>query len=326
MLAPLRPHPHRGDVVAAGVVLLTLFILMVNLRMAGDWSSGVRLVVTGVAAALVVAMVLQPGSGDEVPRPYESVLYVGSFVLFLATLVNLADVFGSNGGSGTFVWVGLVLIAYCAWFVRERNSAVMTLLAAVTGVLVVVAFVNLAFSPHTVTTFEWVLFLCAIALTLASVSQRDARRRHAVSLVDATGLTVVLLGIFVIADQFLGILGGVVGGVFTGQQFHLTGGPAGWELVLLLFGLGLVGYGAIDRERVPQFLGLVVLGLYLFEAFQPGDGGPSLIGWPIVLLAIAAALLVVGLRPRRDLPPEPPVPPAPTTSPPPTAPTAVVEP
>jgi len=310
MFAALRPHPHRGDIVAAGVVLLTLFTLMVNLRMGGDWSKGVHLIVTAVIAALVLAMVFQPGSGDETPRPYESVLHVASFLLLLATLVNLANVLGSHGGSGTFVWVGLLLIGYCAWFVSERNSAVMTLLAAVTGVVVVLSFVSLAFHPHTITTYKWVLLACAVVLTLATVSQRDARRRHAVSFADAAGLTVIALGLLVIVDQVVGLLGDVFGGAFSGAQLHFAGGPDGWELVLLLFGLGLLGYGSIDRERVPQFLGLLVLGLYLFEAFQPSEDGPSLIGWPLILLVLTGGLLAIGLRPREDLPPEPPVPPS----------------
>jgi hypothetical protein len=309
-MAILRPHPHRGDIVAAAVVLLTLFVLVATFRMADDWSSGVRLIVSGVAFALVAAMVFQPGSGDETPRPYESVLYVASFLLGLITLINLADVLGSEGGSGTFVWVGLLLIAYCAWFVRERDSAIMTLLAALTGVVVVLALIDLIFSPDSVTTFKWILFACAIVLTLVAVSQRDARRRHAVSLVDATGLTVIGLGVLVIVDQVIGLLGGVLGGAFGGEGVALAGGPNGWELVLLLFGLGLIGYGAIDRERVPQFLGVIVLTLYLFEAFQPGGDGPTLVGWPLLLLVIGGALLAVGLRPRQDLPPEPPVPPA----------------
>ena len=311
-MAVLRPHPHRGDIVAAGVVMLTLFILLVTFRMAGDWSSGVRLIVSGVAAAFVITMIFQPGSGDETPRPYESVLYVASFVLALITLGNLADVLGSNGGSGTVVWVGLVLVAYCTWFVRERNSAIMTLLAALSAVAVVVSFISFAFHPHGIGTFKWVLFACAAVLALASVSQRDARRRHAVSLVDATGLTVILLGLLVIADQFIGLLGGVIGGAFSGARIQLTGGPTGWELVLLLFGLGLLGYGSIDRERVPQFLGVLVLLLYLVEAFQPGSGGPSLVGWPLIMLVAAGVLLAIGLRPRQDLPPEPPVPTSPS--------------
>jgi peptidoglycan/LPS O-acetylase OafA/YrhL len=137
------------------------------------------------------------------------------------------------------------------------------------------------------------------------VSQRDARRRHAVSLVDAAGLTILLLGSLVIAEQVVSqIFGGFLGGVGP----DLTGGPAGWELVLLAFAFGLIAYGCVDRERVPAFLGVLVLVLFLFMAFQPGEDGPSLIGWPLVLLAMAGALLVIGLRPREELPPEPEVP------------------
>lgn len=319
MLAALRPHPHRGDIVAAGVVVLTVFATVTNARFAGEWSDFVRFVLMALLVAAVIAMAVQSHTGGRVPRPYESILYVAAFVLLLQTLANLAAWWGADGASaGTVVWVGTLLVAFCAWFARGRNSAVMTLLAAVTAVVVVNAFVDWVFSPDSTTTFEWVLFLCAIALTLGAVWQRDARRRHAVSLVDAAGLTILALGALVVAEQILGsLLGGFLGG---GPAVQLTGGPAGWELVLLAFGFGLIAYGCVDRERVPAFLGVLVLGLFTVEALQPGEGGPSLIGWPIVLLALAGALLAIGLRPRRDLPPEPAVPPAP-----PTAPTAVVE-
>jgi hypothetical protein len=328
MPAVLRVHPHRGDQVAAGVVLLTLFIVLVNLRMVatGPWSDVVGLIISGAAALLVVGMCVQPGSGDDVPRAYESVLQVSAFLLELMTLINLADVFGSNGGSGTFVWVGLLLIAFCLYFARGRNSAIMTLLAAVTGVVVFLAFVDLISSPG-VNTIKWLLLLSAAVLSLAAVAQRDARRRHAVSLVDAAGLTVIVLGVVVIAEQVVSLLGSVIGGAFNGDNVALTGGPDGWELVLLAFGIGLIAYGSVDRERVPPFLGIIVLVLYMVEAFQPGEDGPSLVGWPIILLVLAGLMLVVGLRPRQDLPPEPPVPPAtPSGNPPPTAPTAVAEP
>src|SRR4051794_29073905 len=161
-MAVLRPHPHRGDTVAAGAVMLTLFVLLVTLRMAGDWSSGVRLIVSGAAAALVILMILQPGSGDDTPRPYESVLHVSSFLLLLITLGNLADVLGSHGGSGTLVWIGLVLAAYCHFFAWQRNSAIMTLLGALSAVVVILAFVDLVAHPSSATTFKWILLGCAL--------------------------------------------------------------------------------------------------------------------------------------------------------------------
>lgn len=306
MLARLRPHPHRGDVVAAGVVVLALFAVVLNGRFGDEWSDVVRFLVTLVLAAPVIAMAVQAEAGDAVPRPYESVLHVASFVLLLLTLGNLADLLGAGPdfGAGTVVWVGTLLALYSLWFARERNSAIMTMLAAVSAVVVVVAFVEWAFNPDGATTFEWVLFLCAIALTIGAVSQRDARRRHAVSLVDAAGLTILGLGALVVAEQ---IVSSIFGGFLGGEAPQLTGGPAGWELVLVAFGFGLIAYGAVDRERVPAFLGVLVLVLFAFEALQPGEGGPSLIGWPIVLLVLAGVLLAIGLRPRRELPPEPPV-------------------
>lgn len=307
MLALLRPHPHRGDTVAAGVVVLTLFWFVTDARFAGEWSDGVRLVISAVIAGVVIALALQADAGDDVPRPYESVLYVASFLLALLTLSELASLLGSDEDTspGTVVWVGTLLAAYAAWFAHKRNSAIMTLLAAVTAVVVVFAFVEWAFDPDSATAFEWVLLVCALVLTAGAVHQRDARRRHAVSLVDAAGLTVIALAAIVIADQ---VLSSLLGGLFGGEQIPLTGGPAGWELVFFAFGCGLIAYGCVDRERVPAFLGLILLGLFAFEALQPGEDGPSLVGWPIVLLVIAAGLLAIGLRPRQDLPPEPPVP------------------
>jgi hypothetical protein len=284
----------------------------------------VRFVVLGALAALVVAMAVLSELVEELPRPYQSVLHVAGFVLLALTLVALAQVLGANGlsSAGTVVWTGTLLAAFCAWFAVRRNSAIMTLLGAATGVVVVVSFVSWAFHPSGIQTFRWVLLLCAIVLTLAAVSQRDARRRHAVSLVDAVAFSVILLGGSLTIEQAASAVSQILGG-----RHPFAGGPAGWELVLVAFGFGLVAYGSVDRERVPAFLGVVTIALFVFEAGRPGSGGASLIGWPIVLLILAAVLLVIGLRPRRELPPEPPVgPPPPPPAAPPTAPTAVVEP
>ena len=308
MVPRRRPHPPRGHPGAAGVVVLTVFTVVTDARFAVDWSDGVRFLLTAVIAAAAIAMAAQADAGDGIPRPYESVLFVASFVLLLVALGELAQVLGASGlsGAGTITWVGLLLVLYCAWFAIRRNSAIMTLLGAATAVVVVNAFVDWAFSPDSISTFRWILLLCALALTLGAVQQRDARRRHAVSLVDTVGLTVVAIGLTLVAEQLIGLFGGI----FTEGGVRLAGGPFGWELVLLAFGFGLIAYGCADRERVPPLLGVVVLGLFFFEAAQPGRDGPSLIGWPIVLLALAGALLAIGLRPRRELPPEPPVPPA----------------
>jgi hypothetical protein len=93
----------------------------------------------------------------------------------------------------------------------------------------------------------------------------------------------------------------------------------GWELVLLALGLALVAYAGVDREPGPGYLGFVVLVLFVVLAGQPSEDGASLIGWPILLLFLGGAGVAAGLRPRRDLPPEPaprvaPAPPSPMSA------------
>jgi hypothetical protein len=244
--------------------------------------------------------------GDR-PRAYQSVLYVAAFALNLIALANLADVLGSDGGSGTTVWVGALLGAFALWFSTRRNSAVMTLVGAVTYGAVVLSFVDWVFDPSGVSTFRWILLLLILGYVAASLSQRGPRPRHAVQLVNAAGLAAIG-----IAATFL--LQSIVG-AFVGK-LHVGGGT-GWELVLLACGFGLVAYSAVDREPGPGYLGVVVLLLFVWIAGQPDPGGASLIGWPIFLLLAAGALLAAGLRPSRPLPPPPdagappPPPPAP---------------
>lgn len=323
MLERLRPHPHRGDVIAAGVVVLTLFAVVLDGRFADTWGDAPRFVVLAAIAAVVGAMAVQSELEETRPRPFQSILFVATFILAALALGALAQTLGADeaGSSGALVWTGLILVGLAAWFAGRRNSAIMTLLAAATGVLVVNAFVDWVFDPDGSSTFRWLLLLCALALTAAAVAQRDARRRHAVSLVDTVGLTMLALGALTLLDDLLGsfIAFGGTGG----------GAPAGWELVLFAFGCGLIAYGAVDRERVPQFLGVAVLAEFAAAAAQPGRDGASLVGWPLFLLLAAAALLALGLRPREELPPEPPVPPSappPADGDPPTAPTVVAEP
>jgi hypothetical protein len=316
MLARLTPNSDRGDVIAAGAVVLTTFVLLFDIRFGDSWSSGPRFLVVGAIATVIGTLaVLAPLEG-QAPRPYQSILYIADFVLTLLALGELADVLGADNqlsASGTIVWVGLLLIGLAGFYATSRRSSIMTLLAAATGVVVVNAFFDWVANPS-VQTHRWLLLLCAIALGLGAVALRDLRRRDAVSLVDVAGLSIAVIGITLVLVQTIGAaIRSTPLGVL-GSEAH--GGPAGWEFVLLITGFGLIAYGAIDRERVPAFIGVVVLGLFVGVAAIGSSA--SLLWWPILLLLGGGALLAAGMRPRGALPPEPPVPPAP-----PTAPTAV---
>jgi hypothetical protein len=307
-LDALRPEPHRGDQVAAGAVALATVVYVLETRFDGTWGTGVLLVIAALATLFTGTLAVQSPLEGERPRAYQSVLYVATFVLAVAALVNLADVLGADdppSAEGTLVWTGLVLLALAAWFSARRNSAVMTLLGAASFAIVVEAFIAWVFSPDGATTFRWILVLLILVFALASLSQRGARPRHGVQLVNAAGLAAALLGLTFAVDL-----------IFSG--FGLGGGPerngigTGWELFLLACGFGLIAYSGVDREAGPAYLGVLVLVLFVGLA-SPGD---SLIGWPIVLLLMAGGMLAIGLRPSRPLPPAPdagaPPPPPPT--------------
>jgi hypothetical protein len=296
LLDGLRPKPFRGDVIAAGVVVLTTLVWVVEVRFAATWGDGVHLAYAALAWAFVTTMaVLAPMEGSA-PRAYQSVLYVASFALALAALSDLARVLGAGGvdSLGTVTWVAAVLATQALLFATWRNSAVCTLLGAVSGGIAVLAFLAWALDVESGATFRWILLGLVVVYVLTAVGQRDRHFRHGVALVDAAGLATAGIAATFAADvPFLGLDG------------HRTA-AWGWELLVLAVGFGLIAYSSVDRAPGPAYLG--VLNLVAFAIITSGgvrSGGATLFGWPLVLAAIAALLLIVGLRPTTPAPPPP---------------------
>jgi hypothetical protein len=307
--AAITPHPHRGDLIAAGAGLLTIGVLLVNVRMDIRWGTGIFLVLDLAAGALVLGMgVLAPLEGER-PRPYQQVLLLAGLLLLFATLFRLDQVLGTTrplSHAGARVWVFGVLGGTALWLALARRSAICALVAAFAEIVVVISFVDWVFKPHGPTTLRWILLLLAIGFVLAALWQRDRRRRESVYLVDAAGVAIVIL-----AFTFIGAVFSIV--TLIGAPAGMPG--AGWKLVLLAAGLGLVAYAAVDGEPGPAYIGVLDLLLFIGLVGIPGAGGPSLWFWPLALLALGAAGVVAGLRPRRPLPPEPSVTPAAPTEP-----------
>lgn len=326
----LTPAPGRGAVLAAGAVVLTTWAALFEVRIADRWAAGPRLALFAAMAALVGIMAARAPIVGRDPLPYHATLQVAAVVLGALALGSLADALGANGefggAGGTFWTMGVLAIVVLAW-AHRTNSAILTLLGAGAGVIAAVSFVRWL-GGSGADAARWTLLACAIGLTVGAVWLRDRARRHAVSLVDVAGLSLVALGVLTlaataassIAGAFATSAGGLVGDrIVRAHAPH----PVGWELVLLVFGFALIAYGAADRERVPPFLGVACLGEFAMVA---GIGRHDFLGWPLVLLLLALVLLGIGLRPREELPPEPPVPGSQPPPAPPTAPTEVATP
>lgn len=299
----VRPHPHRGDLIAAGALPLTVALLLVNVRFDGRWGTGVTLVVTALGCALVLAMgVLAPLEGER-PRPYQLVLQLSGLALLLVALMRLAQAFGVErplDADGSAFWILAVLTGAAAWLARERRSAIGALVAGVAGSLALVAFVEWVFSPEGPGTARWILLLAALIAIAGALVLRDRRRRESVYLIDAAGVAVLMIGVTFVLDLVVGAQLGPFG-----RLVETPSPGAGWKLLLVAAGCGLIAYGGVDREPGPAWIGALVLLLFVALVGRPGAGGPNLWFWPLALLLLGAALIAIGLRPRRPLPPEP---------------------
>jgi len=287
-------------------------VALVNVRMDGVWGDGVFLVLSALGCALLGAMGwLAPLEGER-PRSYQSTLLLLGLALLLIALLRLAQVLGVGAplrSAGTVVWVFGLLAAAAIACVRSRRAAICALVAAVGGSIALLALVEWVFEPHGVTTFRWVLLAIAVAFVFGSLRLRESHRRESVYLVDAAGLAVIAIALTAPRAYSYVPAGDVIS----------SPGDLGtwWEIVLLAAAFGLAAFSGVDRERGPGFLAALALVIFVALAGRAAPAGASLVGWPLLLLLVGGIALVAGLRPRRELPPEPgPHPPEPDPSPP----------
>lgn len=297
-----RVPPFRGDQVAAGVVVLTVLVVLLQVRT--GWDAGAHLAL--VLAAVVAVGVLVAGCPRE-PRPYVSAIVTSGLILLALTLGRLGQVLGVaglTGGAGPLTWKLLVLGLAAAALAWLYDAAAATLVAGLALAFVPLMFVLWVADPAGGVQ-RLLLLIMALALALAAVSRRDRRPTHAAQLANAGGIALAAITLgpfgngFVAGITQIGAPRGV--GSFVGPVGEGIGW--GWELPMLVGGFGLLAYGAIDRQRGPVLVGMLVLASWVASA--GGDGREWLLGWPLVLAAAAAFLLLVGLRPTTPAPPEP---------------------
>ena len=278
----LRVPPFRGDQVAAGVVVLTALVALLQLRMA--WGDGGQL--AAAAGATVFCGLLVAGLPAE-PRPYASAILLCTLGLAAVALGRLAQVLGAERlAAGTVAGVAAALGVLAAGLARRHDTANATLVVGLAVAVVPVSFFTWAVGAGAAVQ-RLMLLLSAVALALGTVALRDRHPTHAAQLANAGGLALV----------------GIVAAPLLDRLGPAGGGEAGWgwELPVLVGGFGVLAYGAVDRQRGPVLVGLLCVAGFCASAADAG----GLLGWPLVLALAAGFMLAVGLRPTTPAPPEP---------------------
>ena len=281
LLELLRPPAHRGPLIASGAVLFAVGIALEELRLDEALPNGVHVLIVAAAAALVLGLGLQARPEDGRPAAYQSVLLVSGLLLL----------------AGALVWTSLVLCGAALYPAIRRNSAICGMVAGIAAGVAILAAANWVFGAESQAVYRWILLALALAFALASLVLRGGNPRHA-------ELVVITGGLATLAIALVASAGALFGAFLFGSGVSDAGFlPGFWEFVVLGAGCGLIAYGAVDRVPGAAWLGLAHLLAFLVAASAGADD--TLLWWPLVLLALGAAVLVAGLRPRRPLPPEP---------------------
>jgi hypothetical protein len=283
----LHPPAHRGPLIAAGAVVLTVGVALEQVRVSpGD---GVQLLVVAALAVGLLWLALQGRHAGGPPPAHVSVLIVCGLLAAGAALLRFADLivdFDDGLESGTVVWVAGLLTALAAYVSARRDSAIAALIAAIAGGIAVLAAWDWIFSPESITPYRWLLLLLALGFAFGSLVLRGRSLRHAEQMVNAAGLAILAIA-----------TGGFGGSFLFGIDPDV---PGFWEFVVLAAGFALVAYAGADKAPGPAYLGVANL-----VAFAILVGSGDLVGWPLFLLAVGALMFAAGLRPRAPLPPEP---------------------
>src|SRR3954471_8736916 len=125
----LRPPPHRGPLIAAGAVALTVGLGVSALRLRDTLAPGLLAAPLLASGALVFWLGAQAPNEDGRPPAYQSVLLATGLPLLYAGLLALVW----PPAPGALVWSSAIVGALALWPAFARNSAISLLLSMVLG-------------------------------------------------------------------------------------------------------------------------------------------------------------------------------------------------
>jgi hypothetical protein len=292
-------------------------VLLIRKSGTGGWSDLARVAVAFVPTALLYLLALSPAR--ERARPSQSVLAVTAILLLPVLLFEFLHWVGASTrhllyDAAVFALVGL-LAAYAA---RRGRVAYASLLAGLSFVATWLFVWAKILNHPSANTFRWLLVAAAAVLLLIAWRMARAGAAGAGETATAGGIAAIAAGLFgVIVSSFIGTTqaitrtlgpGRVTESRTGGMQLHTSGMQhLGWDIYLVVAAVALTWLGSRVRARSLGYVGAVGLGAFIISTgvqitrLQSGRGPThDVVVWPLVLLVLGAAALVVSALRTRD--------------------------
>ncbi len=295
----MRPDlflPDRRDWLRlVGGLLFGLGAIVLLYRRSDTWGAGARFVVLLVPCVAFYALAVAGTRTGIALQPWQSVFFVFGLLLVPAVLLLFVDWIGTPSDDLNLVWI-FGLTAALGAFATLRAGASYTLLLGALALLIV--WISLwdklvDLKPNGVRILLLILAVGYVAA--ARVLYRRLPRQHG-ELVTAAGLAILFVGLLSVAL----LVGSRFPGFSTNRFLSQSAKPSEfWNLLLLVVSIALVAYGARIGMRGPGYIGS--FGLLVFAtvvgtnlaARLKGDDPSKIVGWPLVLLVLGIAGLVL---------------------------------
>jgi hypothetical protein len=299
---------YRGGIRAAGGLLLavgTLVLLFRRTSFADPWGDFVVFLILAVLTKFLYWTGFLGARWGGRTLPWQTVFIVFAVLLTPATLFTFVNwVGGDTAAPLNVAWIFLVTAAAALLALHGARVRVGALLAALA---LIVSWLGLwaelldqGLAGH-LGTVRWLLLVIAAVLLAVAlvVSMSSAPDGAAGDVVTAAGIAAVAAGALSFI-AFQGFLAPVPTGI--DGTAAPSGGPTPfWDVELLLASIALVGIGASAAlTRGPAYVGGIGLAAFIFSVgLDLDDSSPAgkVLGWPLILLLIGAALFLTSVVP-----------------------------
>jgi hypothetical protein len=261
---------------AVFVVLLVAFVLLYGLGVGGRAGRG----------------------GTREAEPWQSVFLVFAVLISPLMLFKLLDLLGGDSNnSWNSVWIFAVMAAlgaYAALAIGATQAGGFGALALIAAWL---AFWDKVLDNPSGSTVRWLLVVIAVIYVGAAIVLDRRGVRQGASLITAAGLATFMAGTLGAFGALANVSVPLPG--LTQRTIEAASGGVGWDIFLLVTSAALIGFSARTGRRGPGLVG--ALGLIAFMVLVGGQlvdqlggkGDAKAGGWPLVLLIVGAAGIVL---------------------------------